>query len=131
MDTTSNWIFFLLISFDSSSFLNIGYYGALTFPLYSIVGEQCVDRFLGAFNALDALVENGDGERIQEILHLCHSVDTDSHADVAALFEIYYDYISMYINVFQWVFDGFECEVRIKFGLLFSALMVFVISVVT
>lgn len=54
-----------------------------------------------AFDEMDRLVENGEGETLQSILHLCHPVDTGSVTDVAALFEIYFEYIAQYIDRFQ------------------------------
>lgn len=73
----------------------------MDYGLYAVVGESCVARTQAAFAMLSELVDSGNGEAIQDVLHLCNPVDTDSYQDIAALFEIYYDYISTYINTFQ------------------------------
>lgn len=67
----------------------------------SNVDFDCRNIVQAAFRELDALVVAGDGVAIQEALHLCHPVDTDSLTDVGALFQRHLDYIIDYIENFQ------------------------------
>lgn len=56
---------------------------------------------LNAFSQMESLVRNMEATELQSILGLCHPVNIESVTDVAALFEIYYEYIAQYVDRFQ------------------------------
>lgn len=63
--------------------------------------EVCRSRIQHAFAVLDYLIENHNGEYIQERLNLCSPVDTNSPSDIAALYESNFDAIVEYIGYHQ------------------------------
>lgn len=60
---------------------------------------RCRFRVLNAFDNLDQLVNSGDnGEILKSKLNLCNAVVVNSVADVAALFELYLDFITRFFQ---------------------------------
>lgn len=59
---------------------------------------RCRHRVLNAFDDLDQLLNSGDGEILKSKLNLCNAVDVNSAADVAALFELYLDFITRFLQ---------------------------------
>lgn len=70
----------------------------LQYTIFSAGNSECRDQVLNAFQVLDYLVENHEGEYIQERLNLCHPVDTNSRQDIGTLFESHIAAIVTYIN---------------------------------
>lgn len=65
-------------------------------------GDQvCRARVENAFAVLDYLIDNHNGEYIQERLNLCSPVDTNSASDIAALYESHFSSIVQYIDIHQ------------------------------
>lgn len=61
----------------------------------------CRGTVQSAFREMDALVVNGEGQRLQQILNLCHPVDTNNVNDVGILFQRHIDYLIEYLELHQ------------------------------
>lgn len=74
----------------------------LLYDILLVSGDEvCRSRIQNAFEVLDYLIQNHNGEYIQERLNLCHPVDTNSSTDIAALYESNFDAIVEYIGYHQ------------------------------
>lgn len=73
----------------------------LNYVLQAGGDEVCRARVQNAFEVLDYLIENHNGEYIQERLNLCNPLDTNSPSDIAALYEAHFSAIVQYIDIHQ------------------------------
>lgn len=76
-------------------------YDLLQYTILANGGAQCRDQVYSTFQIMDYLIENGNGEYLQERLNLCHPVDTESDTDSAALFESHILVLLYYIETMQ------------------------------
>lgn len=70
--------------------------------IFETVGSyECGELLRNAFSVIDYLIQNGQGEYLQERLNLCHPVDAVSTLDVATLLERHIFNIIDYIHEHQ------------------------------
>lgn len=79
--------------------IHAGLYDSISFMFYWVELPGCRTSLLNVFNELDALVEADDSESIQQMLNLCHAVDTDDVNDVAVLFQQHIHYVLRYFEL--------------------------------
>lgn len=63
--------------------------------------DQCRDLIDEAYTEIVTLVLSGQGQELAERMNLCNPVDTDSTADVAALYENSVRAVMYYLENFQ------------------------------
>lgn len=76
-------------------------YDLLQYTLLYTGGAQCRDLVYSAFQTIDYLVQNGNGEYLQQRLNLCHPVDTESATDSASLIETTIQQLLYYVETYQ------------------------------
>jgi serine protease 16 len=74
------------------------YHDALSGNLIIHGSMECHTRVRNAFEVLEYLFENNQGDYVRERLRLCNPVDPDSPQEVGLLFELFIDLISNYIR---------------------------------
>lgn len=80
---------------------NAGQYDALESIFHNSGSSGCTELLRDALYEIDSLIQNGEGEHLQETLNLCHPVDTNSPFDIGALYENYILFVTDYINRLQ------------------------------
>lgn len=74
----------------------------LLYDVLLVAGDEvCRGRIQNAFAVLDYLIENHNGEYIQERLNLCSPVDTTYASDISSFYESLFDAIVEYISYHQ------------------------------
>lgn len=76
----------------------------LEFSLTPNLGNRdCRNRLQEAYETLNELVRNGEGEFISNRFNLCRPIDTDDEDDVAAFYELSVRAVIDYLNTYQLV----------------------------
>lgn len=64
-------------------------------------GDECKELIRTAYEEIAGLVLSGQGQELANRFNLCNAVDTDSTADVAALYENSIRAVLYYLDTFQ------------------------------
>lgn len=87
-------LFFCIFNFC----VNIDYLLQFASNLYYYGDENCFNTFEEIWNIFDDLLENHDGEILQEAFNLCEPLNTESENDLALFFITFIQYLSGFIN---------------------------------
>ncbi|KAG4071866.1 hypothetical protein HA402_006027 [Bradysia odoriphaga] len=74
------------------------YFDNLSYNLRHHGSDECFGRVKNAFDVLEYLIENAEGDYLQERLRLCQPLEVDNDQEVGFLIERLVDYISAYIK---------------------------------
>lgn len=84
--------------------IQLAYYNLIAYTLAQS-STACRYRVAYAFEEIEEMIANEQGDQLQNVLHLCDPLQTNSAYDVAMVLERLIEMITAYIDQFQLVYE--------------------------
>lgn len=76
-------------------------YDSVGYTFFRSNDYECRDTVQFALESLELMLWADEGLRVQELLNLCHPVDTNNQQAISFVFESIIEFINNYIEQFQ------------------------------